>query len=315
MANNVNLTFGEQIMRGRIRENTHKMYASKVQVLKLWLIAKYSHLIQNDEITLPISTSILIEFMGHISVKIDKATQLPYNPPVLNSHSHVQGFRSAIIDLYKTRGLTISDMAKSQLTDFVSGYAKRVAQAKEDGDMPMVEGKSPMSTVGYHFLANKAVTQDEDFNLCTFVHVFLLLCWNLMARSVSVAHILYEHIGWEEDALTITIGKTKGDQEGKNTFPRHIYANPAQPEICPILALAIYVFCKGYQREGSATLVFGTSGQDRFSKWLRNICQKHNDGITSFGFVIEDIGTNSFRKDLATILANKPGLTAINIWL
>ncbi len=45
-----------------------------------------------------------------------------------------------------------------------------------------------------------------------------------MARSVSVAHILYEHIGWEEDCLTTTIGKTKGDQEEKNTFPRHIYA-------------------------------------------------------------------------------------------
>lgn len=42
MANNVNLTltltFGEQIMRDRIRENAHKIYPSKVQVLKLWFM-------------------------------------------------------------------------------------------------------------------------------------------------------------------------------------------------------------------------------------------------------------------------------------
>ena len=173
MANVANLTFGEQIMRRRIRESTHKMYASKVQVLKLWLIEKYPHFIYNDEIVLPIPTSILIEFMGYISYKVDKRTNLPHNPPILKSHSHVQGFRSAIIDLYKSKELVINDIAKSQLTDFVSGFAKRVAQAKEDGELPMVEGKSPMSTAGYHFLANKAVTQDEDFSLSTFAHVFL----------------------------------------------------------------------------------------------------------------------------------------------
>jgi hypothetical protein len=110
MANNGNLTFGEQIMRGRIRENTHKMYASKVRVLKLWLISKYPHVVQNDDIILPISAPILIEFMGYISIKMDKRTQLSCNPPMLNSHSHVQGFRSAIIDLYKIRNLVISYM-------------------------------------------------------------------------------------------------------------------------------------------------------------------------------------------------------------
>ncbi len=74
MANNGNLTFGEQIMRNRIRENTNKMYASRVQVLKLWLISKYLDMVQNNDIILPISVPILIEFMGYISIKMDKRT-------------------------------------------------------------------------------------------------------------------------------------------------------------------------------------------------------------------------------------------------
>jgi hypothetical protein len=32
-----NINFGEEMMRGRIRPNTHKIYASKVEVLRKWL--------------------------------------------------------------------------------------------------------------------------------------------------------------------------------------------------------------------------------------------------------------------------------------
>ena len=118
----------------------------------------------------------MIEFMGHISIKINKETNLPYEPMRFNRRSHVQGYRSAIIDLYKKCGMTIDNIAKSQLTDFVSGYGKKVAQLKEDGELPIMEGKSPMSTVGYQFLAETALTYDEDFGLTTFSHTFLLLC-------------------------------------------------------------------------------------------------------------------------------------------
>ena len=44
--------------------------------------------------------------------------------------------------------------------------------------------------------------------------------------------------------VSINLGKTKGDQEGKNSFPRHVYANPMFPEICPILGFAIYIFAR-----------------------------------------------------------------------
>ncbi|KAH9067188.1 hypothetical protein Ae201684P_021353 [Aphanomyces euteiches] len=39
----------------------------------------------------------------------------------------------------------------------------------------------------------------------------------------------------EGAALVIKIGRTKNDQEGKMAWPRHVYANPFEPTICPIL--------------------------------------------------------------------------------
>ena len=67
----------------------------------------------------------------------------------------------------------------------------------------------------------------------------LLLQWNLIARATNVASVMMEHISWEADALLITLPELKGDQEGTNSVARHLYANAADPVICPVLALAI----------------------------------------------------------------------------
>ena len=53
-----------------------------------------------------------------------------------------------------------------------------------------------------------------------------------MARSASVGAIMYAHISWVGGALQITIPAHKGDQEGANTYPKNMYANPY-----------IYMFC------------------------------------------------------------------------
>jgi hypothetical protein len=314
-----NRNFGEEMMRGRIRPNTHKMYASKVEVLRKWLISEGKHDFLNrvdETITLPLTVDVLTEFMGFVSKKVDPVTKVHYDPPKFNSVAHVQGYRSAIIDLYKSRNLPAPELNKTKMSEFVSGYKRKIAQLKEDGELPMMEGKSPMSNTGYNFLALKALTQEEDFNVSTFSHFFLLLCWNLMARSVSVANIRYEHISWDVDALVINLGKTKGDQEGKNSFPRHVYGNPYNPEICPILGFALYLFCKGYQREGGCTLLFGYTAQERFSSWLQSSCIKYSESIIALGLIVKDIGTHSFRKGIATQLSNMPGgPSAISIWL
>ena len=72
----------------------------------------------------------------------------------------------------------------------MSAHKRRRADLKSKGKMSIHEGKQPMSQSGYHDLAEAALKQNEDSNLYVTCHCFLLLCWNLIARAVSVESIL-----------------------------------------------------------------------------------------------------------------------------
>jgi len=73
-----------------------------------------------------------------------------------------------------------------------------------------------------------------------FGHCFLTLEWSLMSRADSVTKTHLHHIQWRDDCLIIYFAHTKTDQEGLNmNEPWHIYANPLDPAVCPVLALGL----------------------------------------------------------------------------
>ncbi len=112
------------------------------------------------------------------------------------------------------------------------------------------------------------------------------------------------------DALVVVFPTTKVDKEGANSFPKHTYANPASPEICPVLALAIFVWTLGFRREDSKPCVFGSGGKDvesRFSKWLASTCGEEERELLEMGQLVADLGTHSFRKGIAQYLSGIAG--------
>ena len=100
--------------------------------------------------------------------------------------------------------------------------------------------------MGFNVYKSKRVCKlmmKEDYEEFTFASVFLTLEWNLMARSENAvdSHIL--HVHWEEYCLVFRFVKSKGDQMGQNHNQEwHVYANLHNPAICPVLALACYIF-------------------------------------------------------------------------
>lgn len=143
-----------------------------------------------------------------------------------------------------------------------------------------------------------------------FSHTFFLLAWNLIARCVSISSLMFEHISWSEDAMVIVFPSHKGDKEGHNTAPKHVYANPLNPFICPILSFAIYIFTTGYRRGGSKTSVFEgdvDNTESKFSKWFKKFVVDRAATLLAMGVIIAEIGTHSFRKGIATFLSSMPG--------
>jgi hypothetical protein len=51
---------------------------------------------------------------------------------------------------------------------------------------------------------------------------------------------------------------------GENKYWKHVYANPLQPEMCPVLAMAVFVFSSAYRPGAGTHKVFeGDNTKDR----------------------------------------------------
>ena len=100
------------------------------------------------------------------------------------------------------------------------------------------------------------------------------------------------------------VAQHKGDKEGQVRFGRHVYANPGDPKICPVLAVAVLTFSKTYRGAGGRQQLFeGAKAESRFSDILLSTIDKLNDGqLMILGVDKKDIGTHSCRKGCPSYL-------------
>jgi hypothetical protein len=124
----------------------------------------------------------------------------------------------------------------------------------------------PLSIGLYQLLALSFVQDSVHHGHCDgpFAHLFFLLMWNLMCRASNCDDVLWQHVEWRGDALVIYFARSKTDQGGdKAKYPRHIYANPPQPQLCPILSLGIYMASYGVDVVQENRLFPGRNQYDR----------------------------------------------------
>lgn len=227
------------------------------------------------------------------------------------SFQHINGYWSAFSYYIKdVMHHNVPESMRLKIKRFLAGYERRIEKLKTNGEMAIDSGKAPLSFGGVRFLGRVAFTSAIDVSLGISVHLFMLLSWNLLARCISIASLCFDHFSWAEDCMTVVFPTHKGDKEGKNAVAKHVYANPLNPVMCPILSLAIFVFTKGIRLAGSSTIVFGGQAKQNeniFSKWLSKICKDNAEELLSVGVKAENVGTHSFRKGMATFLNGIPG--------
>ena len=250
-----------------------------------------------------VSEEAFREYFGHISVKRDPHTKIALVPLKYQSFSHVSGYNSAIRSFFKDRKIDMDRDIDTTVKEFLAGYKRRVASLKQNGEMKLQEGKSPISFDGYRLIVNKALGATADFSLAIFAWVFIVLTWNIMARSCTTSGIMYDHIKWENDSMVIHVPVSKGDQDGAKTSPKHVYANPTCPALCPILALAVYVFTVGFRRTGAKRTLFSEEhkAESRFSDWLKSSLGGLAADLVAMGIAIIEIGTHSIRKGMNSL--------------
>jgi len=216
--------------------------------------------------------------------------------------------KSALIRLFKDFGLNIKTtnpvLSAALETAFLGlrNTTARVTQASSN----VKTGKDPLSFSMYLFLGAESLKIDSKEYI--FFHAFLTLSWNLMCRAQSAVSIRLGHIEWREDALAIYFAHSKADQGAERPRdPRHVYANPLKPEVCSILALALYfLFFPISSTEPSSQLFPGNSQYDRYRKLLRRLLAKESIAteLSLRGISAESLGSHSTRKGSATFASS-----------
>ena len=193
--------------------------------------------------------------------------------------STVGGYRSALVWFYREHNSRIEVELDAAIANYIAGFKRNVTTLKQNGFRKVQEGRSPVSFTGYRLLAYDIATQKPEGRssnwTSTFAWPFFVLCWNLMARSVSVGDMMLQHLKWKQDSLVCQLPKHKGDQSGTKIIDRHVFANPLEPVICPVLALAVLLFCKPFRSLDGLQQVFESMrSENRFSEILASLLNK-----------------------------------------
>jgi len=203
------------LIGARVVASTKKGYNSNIKQLKSYYVEE----LRCRDIILPVRLDDVIGFFGWL---VDsKFKDKPAAP------STIRAYKSALLWYHAEHKQTLNSHIDREIELLLKGYQRRVADLKAAGKMAVFEGKYHLPYDGYCIVA-KALFSCTPFSQMLFGWPFLVLQWNLIARSATVAGMMMEHVGWEGDALLISTPKHKADQEGAHCFSRHLYANASR---------------------------------------------------------------------------------------
>jgi len=284
----------------RLTPSTKKTYRSAQKALKRFIKVHpdYKTLYydaEHDKLRLPLPDAAVVTFIG---------SSLRKKSGTYKTSSTVGTMRSAIQAMYIDAGVVFNNTAllQQEVGRVVKGHKRVVAGLKETGEMKQDEGKRFLKMKGYRMLCRLALEQGE-----TEVYLYLVSQWNLMVRTVNVKKMNYKFFALDGDASTIKTPYHKGDQEGKNAFPKHVYANPVDALICPFFAMGIHIVCNAFQRGGNTCVFQVECMESTFSNWIRKVAGSFTpEDLLELGMEAEDLGTHSIRKGAGTFCSSQP---------
>ena len=191
--------------------------------------------------------------------------------------------------------------ANDAITKAIATYKRDIGVKKRKGIMSQKEGKSKYSLYGLsvickHFMGLKPSHHKHTWNEGLFASLFTKLSVSTIGRSDNIDDLLLSLMDWENDSMTVQFGTTKSDQTGEKTGEKkHIFANPFKPELCTILALGVYTWCKR-RGPGSGQKLFDGDEQNKRYYEILVCAVKDIDPSIDLGCAREDIGTHSNRK-------------------
>ena len=134
----------------------------------------------------------------------------------------------------KIKGQTLPRVYFQEISEkFIPAYKKEYASKKKEGKTDERDA-DPICCTLFQMICRWAI---EEGNI--FVWVYSLAMWNLMSRSISVDSLGFRNFKrGTSDSIKVKFDETKSDKTGEFTQEKNCYANPFNPVVCFMTALA-----------------------------------------------------------------------------
>jgi hypothetical protein len=152
----------------------------------------------------------------------------------------------------------------------------------------------------------------RETNDGVFAHSFLVMTWNLGCRVNNTVNIQFKDINWSHhfDCYQVHFAHSKTDPTGDDRpHARHMFSNPTDPLVCPVLALGMYFSsCFSGLNVCMDDFIFpGPKQEQRFAKIMHRILLENREEVNAHGYAIGQLGTHSIRKGASSYLTSMPG--------
>lgn len=171
------------VLTFRLNENTKKSYERCVASMETFFRENnVEGALSEGKISIPMKRHVASEFLESMASASDDGT--------VYSYSTLNSYICAIKNLYREKELGITPDLALYFKNFCEGYKRIIAKKKEDGIMKNREGKLPISHMMYKKLAVYGL-KNLVAPSSSFVHLYMLLCWNMFARFEVLYKIMY----------------------------------------------------------------------------------------------------------------------------
>ena len=208
--------------------------------------------------------------------------------------SHFKLVSTSIKTQMKKQRIHYTYEAEELLTDYYS------CLKKSDAKHCQTEGIDDNAKLSVPVYVYEEIAKDLLSSGEIIWWAFMILQWNLMARSINVEQIHVEFFGWSGDMMTCLFAHTKtmkGDRTKMKPF--HLSTNQQRPWICPVTAVAILLM-SGFH--STKQLFEAGSAAKSYNRAIK-IALKSPSVQTAMkraGVKEKDVASHTFRKSSAT---------------
>ena len=240
---------------GRVNPHTREAYDLNISQCASWALSSdsFKHEVVTGfegemlKLKWPLNVHMVI---GYVDFLENKQVCWPFTEKKKHlAPSTIAHFFSAFRDQFNVHSQPVSEELTMFFSNTYRKYVLHISQKKLEGLYPDTTNSVGFSACIYEKICGALVGYWKKGKGATnsavrYMRLFFIFCYVLLGRGERIGRLRFTWMCWSDDSMMLKIPTSKSDQAGALSYSKRVYANPMNPSVCPILALAVEVFCR-----------------------------------------------------------------------